>query len=653
MASENDPPVSPAEARLARAQAVAHVGSWELDVVRGTMWASDEAFRIYGFPRTPDNVVPLEVAQKIPLAAHRPRLDRALADLLADDTPYDLGFAIERPDDGARRRVRSRAEVQRDGEGRPLMVVGTVQDVTAEWQTRRELRDALARSEAALEALSASEERTRMVFEHAADAILLGAPDGSVTGLNERVEELSGYTRAELLGRRIDVLFSGAERERVPLRYDLVDRGEVVVRERDLTRKDGRIVPVEMRSARLPDGTYQAILRDLTERRRLEEQLTLRQRMDSLGTLTSGIAHDFNNILAAILGYAGVLDLDADALTPDQRESVGNILQAAGRATDLIRRLQAINHAEPATDSVFELGPVAADAFEVLGETTDPLITKELALSASPTYLAGSASDLYNALLNLGINAVQAIEERGARAGDRVRLEERPYAAGPSDPLGLAPGDYVHLAFSDTGPGMDEDVRRHAFDPLFTTKAHGARRGQGLGLTMVYGTVVDRQGGHIDIASRPGAGATFHLYLPRAQREATPPPALDVTPLAPGRETILLVEDEEPIRRLMMRILGGLGYEVLAAEDGRSGIATFVEVADRVALVVLDCAMPRMSGAEVYRELQRLRPGTRVLVSSGNLLEHADEFPGARGTIAKPFHPSELAAAVRAALDAV
>ncbi len=619
--------------RLRRAQSVARVGSWELDLRTGTMWASEEAFRIYGVTVTPDQRVPLPLAQQVPLPEYRPVLDRALADLVAGRGPYDVEFELARVDDGSRRFVHSRAELQRDAEGRAVVVLGTLQDIT--------------RRKAMESALRSSEERFRMILEYAADAIVLVSGE-SITELNGQACELTGYTREDLVGRALVELFSPAERARAPLRVDRLDRGEAVITEREITRKDGTTVPVEMHSKKLPNAVYLTIFRDISERRRLEEQLQLRQRMDSIGTLASGIAHDFNNILVTIIGYAELLRTEAPDLSAASREAAINVVKAAQRAADLVRRLQSLSRPDRDSQQAFDLHRVASEVFQILTETTDRRIRKDLRVPSGAFVVRGSESDIYHTLVNLGLNAVQAIESRGVGPDDLVHLDATEYEAQPADPMGLAPGRYVHVRFSDTGPGMPASVRERAFDPLFTTKQRGTRKGQGLGLTMVYNIVVQQHLGGIDIETAEGRGTTVHLYLPAGTDVSAAGVPADAASLRTG--TILVVEDEASIANLARLVLERAGHRVLVVGDGVKAIEIFTTMSAGIDLVILDRTLPKLSGTDVMREMIRIRPDTRIVVSSGNLVRVATEFPHAARLLPKPYTPSQLIEAVGATL---
>lgn len=628
--TEGDPSTS-SEARLRRAQRVARLGSWELDLRSKIMWGSDEAFRIYGLPPTPDNSLPYEIAKSIPLPEYRSELDRALNDLIRRETPYEIRFRIRRQNDGAVRHVHSFAEAARDGSGKPVLITGTVQDVTEYEEATRTLQ----------EALRANEERSRLILEQAADAIFLVEPDGGFLQVNELACELTGYSRDEILGEDFRLFFDRQVLADEPLRFDLLEQGETVIRERVLTRKDGAQVSIEMRSKRLSDGNYQSILRDISERKRMEEQLYLRQRMDSLGTLAGGIAHDFNNILAAIVGNADSLRMTGSPDDVDQERAGSNILQSCRRAADLVRGLQTFTRHAPVEHENFDLYSVASEVFRVLDETTNRLIGKEMLIAEDRFAVVGDPSAVYHALMNLGINAVQAIEEKGPGPSDFVRIEASEHVVRDSDALPLEPGAYVHISLQDTGIGMPVEVQNRAFDLLFTTKEKGERKGQGLGLAVVYNVVVQRHHGLVEIESSEGKGATFHLYLPRG----TMPAVVDSAPTPTfrgGSETILIVEDEPAIASLTREVLESLGYTVLSAVDGQEGLDLFIEHRDDIDVIILDRTLPKLSGDQVLQQMQACDPDVKVIVSSGDTTVDLALFPGALGILHKPYRLAAL-----------
>jgi CheY-like chemotaxis protein len=245
---------------------------------------------------------------------------------------------------------------------------------------------------------------------------------------------------------------------------------------------------------------------------------------------------------------------------------------------------------------------------------------------------------------------VQAIEQKGATGDDQVAFDAELCELGADHALGLPAGRYVHITIGDTGIGMSDEVRSHAFEPLFSTKTKGDRKGQGLGLAMVYNIVVRQHGGAVDIESSLGRGCRFHLYLPSA--DELPQPTPSVAPATPqGHERILVVEDDPQVARLTRTILERLGYEVLVAADGREAIELFEREQQEIHLVLLDRSLPGLRGEQVFEHLVALRPDLLVVVSSGDAAVAPESFPGAYRILQKPYAPAVLGAVVRDALD--
>ena len=255
---------------------------------------------------------------------------------------------------------------------------------------------------------------------------------------------------------------------------------------------------------------------------------------------------------------------------------------------------------------------------------------------------------MHQVLLNLGTNAVQAIEDRGIRAGDRITISAKEYKVIDHDRTDLPPGDYIHIFFKDTGAGMSEAVRRKAFDPMFTTH-RGSQKGQGLGLAMVYNIVARNHGGYIDIESKEGHGATVHLYMPSAIPGCGV--CSDIQSITGGDETILVIEDEKGVRKFLRESLGMLGYKVIAAVDGKRGLETFRKRSKAIDLVILDLITPRMSGESTIREIMSIDPHAKVIVSSGHGDERLELIDCASAMLPKPYEISTLAGMVRTVLD--
>ena len=411
---------------------------------------------------------------------------------------------------------------------------------------------------------------------------------------------------------------------------------------------DGRhILAIDRRTQ---SGLTAGIRLDVTALRTAEAQLHQAQKMDSIGQLSGGIAHDFNNLLGTIIGNLDLLveDLPEDAaLAGYAREALG----ASMRAGELTKRLLAFARKQP-------LRPQSVDVERQLGEITDLLrgtlgetVALELAIAEDLWQIAADPAQLESGIVNLGINARDAMPE-----GGRITIAARNVTLDGED-ADLRPGDYVAIAITDTGSGMTAEVAARAFEPFFTTKSAG--KGTGLGLSMVYGFAKQSKG-HARIDSALGRGSTVTLYLPRAERGANvvPLPSLASRParLPTGCEIVLLVEDNESLRQTTLRVLDGLGYRVVEAEDGPNALA-ILRSGEAIDLLFTDVVMPNgMSGFELAVEARRLRPDLKVLFASGFSEVAADARFHGNGNdaplLTKPYRKDQVAWQVRSILDA-
>jgi PAS domain S-box-containing protein len=364
--------------------------------------------------------------------------------------------------------------------------------------------------------LRVSEERFRSLIDLAVDGILVGDAQGRILGANRRMQELTGLGGAELAGRTLRDFFSPEELRRAPLRHDLVARGETVVTERLLRRKDGATVPVEMSSKMMPDGSYHSFFRDVTERRRaqeekarLQDELRHAQKMEAVGRLAGGIAHDFNNTLMAIGSSVAVALRDLDPESRPHR-CLAEVERATERAAALTRQLLTFSRKEVIAPRVLDLGELVENLRPMLAGIVGADVVLDVVAPRGQALVRLDAGQMEQAVLNLAMNARDAMPGGGRlELGlSEVDLEgERAFA------LGLAHGRYVALVVTDTGSGMTGEVLQHLYEPFFTTKPSG--KGTGLGLAMVYGAVRQNQGA-IDVDSNPGRGTTFRLFFPRA-----------------------------------------------------------------------------------------------------------------------------------------
>ena len=374
--------------------------------------------------------------------------------------------------------------------------------------------------------------------------------------------------------------------------------------------------------------------------------------MDSLGTLAGGIAHDFNNILAGIMGYIDILSLESDGFTETQKEYLKNAEIGCNRAADLISKFQALSRGSVSEKTSVDIYGVAQKIFDSMDVNTGRIIEKRLDLKPGEFYVLVNPSELNQVFLNLGTNAVQALESRDIKQENYIRITAIDYKSGIQDRTRLPEGEYIHILFEDNGIGMSGEVRRKAFNPLFTTKEKCNEKGQGLGMAIVYNIVTRIHNGHIEIESEEGKGTIIHIYLTKGQPKKETKTKEDKGIIG-GTETILVVDDETIILGLAKNILKKYGYNVLTAVDGEKALEIYKEQVDSIDGVILDLTMPKMSGGEAFEKMLKLDTKVKVIISSG----HSDEdtrkgiLSLAKGYVKKPYRIMELTTAVREVLD--
>jgi PAS domain S-box-containing protein len=493
-----------------------------------------------------------------------------------------------------------------------------------------------------------SEANYRLALEQASDAIVVSDREGLVLEVNSRAEELLGYPRAEIVGRRLEDAASAEDRERFPLQLRELFDGRATLHERRLSRKGGGVAEVEISARDLGDGRYQAIIRDISERRRLEEQLRQAQKMEAVGQLTGGIAHDLNNLLTVVLANSEMI---ASALPPD-RSDLGDDLKelqaAARRGAQMIRKLLSFSRHAPLTFQVLDLGRLVGELLATLGRLLPAHVEITLQRDDSPVKALADAGAIEQIVINLATNARDAMP-RGGRLELEIKkvVVERP-------PAGSLPGNYARLTVQDTGLGMDQRVKARVFEPFFTTKPPG--EGSGLGMSMIYG-LTQQHGGFVELDSEVAKGTTVRVFFPLTREdhpihEAPPTPA----GLQGGRETILLVEDEDGLRRVAQRALERGGYRVITAADGVEALALYLQRSPEIDLVITDVVMPKLGGIALYRTLRQDGHSPRFLFTSGysaHEITRGDVPESELVLLQKPWTIADLTHRVREVLDRV
>jgi two-component system, cell cycle sensor histidine kinase and response regulator CckA len=506
---------------------------------------------------------------------------------------------------------------------------------------------------------AAEESRARltMAVEQAGESIVITDARGTIQYVNPAFERITGYDRMEVIGQNPRILKSGRHDAAFytnlwgTLRRGEVWRGTFVDKRKDgtLYEEDVVISPVRDPSGQVVN--YVAVKRDVTDVRRMEEQLRQSQKMEAVGRLAGGIAHDFNNLLTAISGYS---DLLLHRL-PDYstlRRDVEEIRKAGDRAAALTRKLLAFSRRQVLQPKVLDLNTVVKNMERMVRRQIGEDIELSTDLSPSLSRVKADPGQIEQVIVNLAVNARDAMPGGGRITIATADAELSPgYAVAHPE---VRPGPHVLLTVADTGHGMCDETQAHLFEPFFTTKERG--KGTGLGLATVYG-IVQQSGGHIRVNSAADRGSTFLIYLPRVEAPEDSVRGSDRPLLprpSPGTETVLLAEDEEVVRRLAKEILSGNGYKVLEAGNGREALLLSEAHRGEIHLLLTDVMMPKMGGRELTDRIRPLRPDLRILYMSGYtddaILRHGvleDGIP----FLPKPFTPEELARKVREVLD--
>ncbi len=507
-----------------------------------------------------------------------------------------------------------------------------------------------------------SEAKLRAYFEAASQGIITVGPSGGIEQVNSKIEEMFGYRREELLGQPLEIL--------LPERYRRAHTGHRAdyfanPRSRPMgvgldlagRRKDGSEFPVEIALSFIPmQGGDQAIgfVSDITERKRVEEQLRQTQKLESLGVLAGGVAHDFNNLLTGILGNAS-LALEAGSMNEFGAALVQEVITASHRASELTSQMLAYAGKGRFVVTPLDLSDLVRHISGLVQTSIPRSVQLKLHLGQDLPTIDADAGQIQQVVMNLVINGAEAIgEERTGTVTVSTRLETterdlplRIAAAGAPDTL--RPGSYVVLEVSDDGCGMEEEMVRRIFDPFFSTKFTG----RGLGLAAVQGIVRSHKGALL-LESRPGAGTTFRVLFPVSPQAVPQPPQEPTENAVPVFATVLVVDDEAVVRSTARNMLEKNGCTVLLAENGKEAVAIFARDADRISVVLLDMTMPVMSGADTLYALQSIRPDVKVLLSSGYSEEEATRrFAGGQfsGFIQKPYRPSSLMDKIRKILE--
>jgi PAS domain S-box-containing protein len=543
---------------------------------------------------------------------------------------------------GSGRTVRGHAFRLAKG-GRQGDVILILEDVTSERHTQEALRF------------------QAMLLDQISDYIVAAGMDGRVTYVNAALCGALGRTADELVGRSTMEVFPEVTDDtsnREVLEAAIADHQWSGTR--TLLGADGAARKLDLRIKVVPDGSGQpgalfAIGRDMTEqwessreKQKLEQQLLQAQKMEAIGRLAGGVAHDFNNIITGIQCYSDII-LESLSRSDPLCADVDEIRRAADRAASLTQQLLAFSRKQVIDPRVINLNQLLGESKKMLGRLIGEDVELSLITDVDLERIKADPHQVEQVLFNIAVNARDAMAGGGKLIVEtaNVTLDETFCRQNP----GAVAGEYVMLSISDTGTGMDEETRRHIFEPFFTTKEKG--KGTGLGMSTVYG-IVKQNNGYIAVESAPGEGATFSIYLPRVDEpELERRPSGSQVPFS-GDETILLVEDEDVVRRLARKILTRKGYRVLEADRGGDAYLMSQDYDGEIDLLLTDVVMPNMNGKDLWEKIRSVRPGIKAVFMSGytgDVIVHHGILDAGVEFIQKPFNVESLSRKVREVLD--
>jgi len=505
----------------------------------------------------------------------------------------------------------------------------------------------------------AEKELSRLVtaIEQADEIIVITNTEGRIEYVNPAFQIATGYSRDEAVGQKMSMLNSGKVNAQVyqdlwaTLGRGMVWKGHFVNKRKDgsFYEEEATISPVKNDANEVVN--FVAVKRDVTRELRMQEQLRQSQKMESIGTLAGGIAHDFNNMLAAIMGYTE-LCLDDVKDRPDTHESLKQVLHACDRAKDLVRQILLFSRTTAINRTPISTIPIIQEVCKFLRSSLPTTIEIKQQINITRGWIMADATQLHQILMNLCTNAGHAMQKTGGELHvilDEVILNENDLMT-CSD---LKPGSYLQLTVKDTGYGISQENLEHIFEPYFTTKEQEG--GTGLGLSVVHGIVKD-YGGEIKVYSEPGKGTVFHVIFPLIEQVAKADYVEKIESLPTGTESILFVDDEEPLVIVGKALLERLGYTVKGLTQADEALEVFLNAKDTFDLVITDKTMPKMTGFDLAVEIRNVRPDIPILLCTGFQSKNIDakiQEAGIAGYVMKPINMRKMAENVREVLDKI
>lgn len=623
---------------LEYSQSAAKVGGWELDIATNELYWTAETYRLHD--TTPEEFNPAEkMNAEYYLPEYQPILSKAFKDAVTVGKGYELELELFTTK-GRLISVYTTCTVTMK-EGVPAKLTGIFQDITDQ--------------KAAKNSLQREQSRMESILATAADGIVLIDASGQILSFNRAAEQMFGWSTSQVLGKNLSMLMPEpyqSEHDNYLASYVETREAKIIGKGREVAglRANGTQFPLHLSVSEWFDGEEQlftGLVRDITKQKEIQAQLIQTQKMDSLTQLSGGLAHDFNNLLAIIIGN---LDFLEESLPADDEnlDRVQSALRAADRGADITARM--LRFARLKTNYTEVHAPLIVndlllEMVEILRRTLGPSFDVELNCDNKPVWVNVDPAEFENVVLNLGLNARDAMPEGGevSIAVHQEYLESGPVAE-------LEAGNWMHLTFRDSGAGMTPEVQQQIFEPFFTTKSG---KGSGLGLAMAYG-FVQQAGGHIQVSSEPGGGTVFDLYLPISSLSTAEPISSQIKRLKGGNECILLVDDEIELLKLTESQLLDLGYKVHTASNAEEALAK-LRSQQGIDLLITDIVMPGgMLGTELAVVAERSQPSLRILLTSGYTRQVTEDPRYKRFDnliLNKPYRKSDLAQRIREVLE--
>lgn len=498
-------------------------------------------------------------------------------------------------------------------------------------------------------------QRLSTAIENAAECIVITDAGGMIEYVNPAFEKITGFSAEETIGRKPNIMSSGRHNDMFyQTLWKTISEGKPWKGDLTNKSKSGERIEFETIISPIHDSSegitgFVSIMRDVTEQKKLEAQLTQSQKMEAIGTLAGGIAHDFNNILSAIMGYTqlALWNISEDGPIRNHLEAA---LRSCDRAKTLVEQILTFSRKAEQKRVLTDLRTIVKEVIKLLRASLPSTIDVRVRLEPECVTVMADPIQIHQVLLNICTNAAYAMRNSGGLLELVLKKAEFDENTASQYP-GLTPGEYELLSISDTGCGMDKETRARMFEPFFTTKKPG--EGTGLGLSVAHG-IIQSHGGIIGVYSEPGQGSTFSIYLPVVEGEPEKTEKIDTRPLPTGTESILFIDDEKDLADIGRQILEPLGYRVAALTSSREALEKFKNDPARFDLVITDQTMPQLTGIELAAEMLKIRPDLPIIICTGfsvHISEEKAKAIGIRQVLMKPLVVKEVARVIRSVLE--